>query len=123
MKRIWLAWLPILILVEGFAQNQPAQDPRVNYQVVIQRTTSPIQLDGRLEEPIWQDADVATDFWQKFPQDGVPAELKTEVRFTYDDRFLYISAVCFDPDGYVVQTLKRDSRFFEGDAFGIVLDP
>ncbi|MDG1573442.1 DUF5916 domain-containing protein [Robiginitalea sp. M366] len=98
-------------------------DPRESHQLEIRRASSPIVMDGLLGEAAWDEAAVATEFWQKYPTDGVPAAKRTEVRMTYDDRFLYISAVCYDSGEYVVQTLKRDSRFFDGDAFGVVIDP
>ncbi|WP_088342349.1 DUF5916 domain-containing protein [Robiginitalea sediminis] len=107
-------------LLQG--QSQPG-DMRESHQLRIRRASSPIVMDGLLGEAAWEEADVATDFWQKYPTDGIPAGKKTEVRLTYDDRFLYLSAVCYDTGEYVVQTLKRDSRFFDGDAFALVLDP
>lgn len=100
-----------------------SSDPRESYQLQIKRASSPIVMDGLLGEPAWDEAEVARDFWLKFPRDGERAPKRTEVRMTYDDRFLYVLAVCYGPDEYVVQTLKRDSRFFDGDGFGIVLDP
>lgn len=113
----------MLLFMLGATAQTGTQDPREQYRLTIKRASSPIELDGLLGEQAWTDADVATGFWQKFPTDGVRAGKKTEVRMTYDDRFLYIVAVCYDSDNYVVQTLKRDSRFFDGDAFGVVIDP
>lgn len=111
------------ILTPIFAQNQSDQNLQNNYKISIKRASSAIEIDGELSEQAWQNAEVVSDFWLKFPRDNVKAERKTEVRLTYDDRYLYISAICKDTSHYVVQTLKRDSRFFEGDAFGVVLDP
>lgn len=107
----------------GLSAQSNTEDPRENYQLNIKRASSPIVLDGLLGEPAWDEAEVAKDFWMKYPRDGQRAEKKTEVRMTYDDKYLYIIAVCYGPENYVVQTLKRDSRFFEGDGFGIILDP
>lgn len=118
-----LIGLTLVNLPVVYNQNQPATEPQTQYQLRIKKTTSPIQIDGILSEASWTAADVATDFWVKFPRDDIKANRQTEVRATYDDRYLYISAVCFDTNYYVVQTLKRDTRFFEGDGFGVVLDP
>ena len=41
----------------------------------------------------------------------------------YDDNFLYVAAICYGNDKYVIQTLKRDNTLQTGDAFGIVIDP
>ncbi len=118
--------LLMCLMLTAFVNHLSAQagpDLRDNYQLGIRKASGPVTLDGRLDEQAWKEADVASDFWLKFPRDGVKAEKRTEVRMTYDDRYLYISAVCYDKEGEVVQTLKRDSRFFEGDGFGLVLDP
>ncbi len=82
-----------------------------------------MEIDGRLEDPAWQKAAVAKDFWMAFPIDGEKAPLQTEVRATYDDDFLYISAVCHGTNDYIIQTLKRDIDFWEGDVFAVVIDP
>lgn len=121
--RLLLALLAFLLLPVRTGAQDAGTDPQETNRIRIQRASSPIVLDGLLGEAAWEEADVATDFWQKFPADGVPAPRKTEVRMTYDDRFLYLVAVCYDNGDYIVQTLKRDSRFFDGDAFGLVLDP
>ncbi|MEQ8534372.1 MAG: DUF5916 domain-containing protein, partial [Imperialibacter sp.] len=93
------------------------------YQLRIERAKDPIVLDGELNESTWQTADVATDFWMKFPRDDQKAPRQTEMRAAYDEKFLYISAVCYDTSYYVVQTLKRDIRYFDGDGIAVVLDP
>ncbi|MBI4539199.1 MAG: carbohydrate binding family 9 domain-containing protein [Gemmatimonadetes bacterium] len=84
----------------------------------------PIRIDGRLDEPGWQGVSVISSFVQVKPRAGFPATERTEVRITYDDRSLYISAVCYDsdPHGIVVNTLERDSNTLDTDAFGVALD-
>jgi hypothetical protein len=118
----FLIWWLCVLLTRVSAQQTEA-DLRQVYQLRIRKSSTPVRIDGQLREAAWKEADVATDFWLKFPRDDVKADRTTEVRMTYDDRFLYLSAVCFDTSHYIVQTLKRDSRFFEGDGFGVVLDP
>lgn len=90
----------------------------------IAKASGAIQLDGVPDEAAWQAAEVATDFRQNFPRDSVPAVSRTEVRFTYDDRFFYVSAVCHDTlEGpYVMQSLKRDFSFPVNDGFALFLD-
>ena len=51
-----------------------------------------IDLDGRLDEEIWQRAPAIADFIQKEPTEGAaPTELM-EVRFAYDGSALYVGA-------------------------------
>ncbi|MFM2376279.1 MAG: hypothetical protein RLZZ165_1376, partial [Bacteroidota bacterium] len=91
----------------------------------VHKATSPIVIDGRVEEPDWKTAEVATDFVQQFPYDTAAAISRTDVRVTYSDHFLYISAVCWDDKAgtYIVQSLKRDFSYPVTDAFGVYIDP
>ncbi len=91
----------------------------------IKKANTEIKLDGVLDEADWTSADVADAFQQSYPDDQAAAASKTEVRMTYDDRFLYVGAVCYDEvDGdFVIQSLKRDFSFPITDAFAIFLNP
>lgn len=125
MKKITIipALAGMLLCTSALWAQTAATDPRETYQLHIKKASSPIVLDGLMGEKAWDEAEIARDFWMKYPRDGERAPKRTEVRMTYDDRFLYVVAVCYGPDDYVVQTLKRDNRFFDGDGFGIILDP
>ncbi|WP_282136718.1 carbohydrate binding family 9 domain-containing protein [Seonamhaeicola maritimus] len=94
-----------------------------DYQLQIAKSTDLMEVDGVLEENSWKNADIASDFWMQFPSDNTKAQARTEIRMTYDDKNVYIGVICYDVDKYVVQTLRRDSNFFEGDAIGVVIDP
>ncbi|MFQ5652416.1 MAG: DUF5916 domain-containing protein [bacterium] len=85
---------------------------------------SKIQLDGRLEEGVWQRAPVATEFFQIQPREGESATERTEVRVLYHDQDLFIGVHCFDssPQDIVAQKLQRDSGLDDDDMFGILFD-
>ena len=90
----------------------------------IRRSPGPIQIDGTLDEPAWEAAEVISEFIQQRPRDGYPATERTEVRLLYDDEHLYIGAELYDsdPSGIIIPTLERDPNTRDGDAFGIILD-
>jgi hypothetical protein len=76
------------------------------------RLTSPITLDGKLDEEVWRTAPVATNFRQSQPDEGKPATQKTEVRFAYDDEAIYIAGRMFDTEGgngVRTRLLRRDA--------------
>jgi hypothetical protein len=109
-----------------FVSNVFGYEDRDNqelYQVQISRATDEIRVDGVLDEASWKNAKMASDFWMSFPNDTDRADPKTEVRLTYNDDFLYVSAVCYDDKNYVIQSLKRDVDFWSGDGFAFVIDP
>ena len=99
-----------------------AQDVRM---MRIKKAEGKIILDGDLSETDWQAADLAKNFQQTFPFDSSLAATNTEVMLTYDDKNLYVGAVCYDPiEGkHVIQSLKRDFSFPVSDAFAIFIDP
>ncbi|MFT6027999.1 MAG: hypothetical protein ACI8P5_002277 [Bacteroidia bacterium] len=115
MKRL----LVLLILIPFLASAQDAKNVR------IKKAQGKITLDGILNEADWKSADVAEKFEQTFPFDSSQAETRTDVMLTYDDKNLYIAAICFDEiDGkYVIQSLKRDFSFPVSDAFAVFIDP
>lgn len=121
-NRFYLLIVLVFLYITTYSQTT-GPDPRELNELHIKKATGPIILDGELDEGSWQDAESTGNFWLKYPRDGEPAEKKTQVKAVYDDTYLYIAAVLYDNGGYVVQTLKRDSRFFDGDGFAVVLDP
>lgn len=92
----------------------------------IRRCSGKIILDGSPDDSAWLACDVARDFWQSVPVDTAPAISRTEFRLTYDDDFIYLSAVCYDdqPDKpYIIQSLKRDYSYPVSDGIGVYFDP
>jgi hypothetical protein len=88
------------------------------------RTTTPIIIDGKLDEEAWQAASPATNFIEVQPTHGIPASEQTEVRILYDDVNLYIGAFCYDshPKEIRVNTLQKDFTSNNTDLFAVVLD-
>ena len=90
------------------------------------RATTPVRLDGVLDEEAWSSAPLATGFRQVEPDHGSPARLDTEVRVVFDDEALYIGAFCHDPAGAAgvrVQDLRRDFDNDNNDTLSLAFDP
>ncbi|MDQ6755523.1 MAG: hypothetical protein M3004_01165, partial [Bacteroidota bacterium] len=92
------------------------------YQIHITKTNEPIKIDGELNEPIWKSLGSTSPFWKKFPDDKGRPKRNTEVRITYDDKFLYISFVAYDSGKAFTQTLKRDFGHDANDCVAVILD-
>lgn len=107
--------------------NWPAYGQKINesYRLNITKTYSPITVDGILDEPAWLKAEIATDFFMVTPMDTSYADLRTEVRMTYDDENLYIIAINYRPKNRsnVVESLRRDFSFGRNDNFLVFIDP
>lgn len=119
--------IPVLALIlAGFtASSQTFDNSRYaeEYQLHIKKARNPIKVDGLADESDWTTADIATNFWLKYPRDDERARHRTEVRMTYDEHFLYISSTIYDSMPLIAQSLKRDSRIRESDGLGVMLDP
>jgi len=122
----------VLRLLLLFALTLPFQvsaqrnrtEQQTQYSLRITRTESPITVDGNLDEAAWSKAAEASNFCMKWPRDGGPAPQETTVRCLYDDRYLYVSAICYDTTPKnVIQSLKRDVGYWDSDGFAMVLDP
>jgi hypothetical protein len=83
-----------------------------------------INIDGRLDESSWSQAEPATDFRQQEPNEGEPATEKTEVRLLFDDKNLYVGIHAFDsePSRINSRELVRDATFSNDDTVEIILD-
>lgn len=91
--------------------------------ITARRTTTAPQIDGFLNEPIWQLAPVARDFLQRDPFEGQPAVAPTEIRVLYDNEALYFGCMMFDnePDKIVARLTRRDNEI-ESDVVSIRID-
>ena len=71
------------------------------------RLTTPIKLDGVLDEPVWTTSPAITEFTQRDPHEGAPPRQRTEVRVAYDDDALYVGARCYDtaPDSILARLI------------------
>jgi len=117
----------ILLLISFFynvfSQERNGENFQKNYQLHVKRTTNIINIDGEINELAWQQAQVATSFWQKYPDDKNKAIQQTEVRTLYDDKYLYISFKAYDSGKVFIQSLKRDIGHDGSDGVAVILDP
>ncbi len=120
---ILCAWMVSAIFAQD-DQNFPPPDSPVVIKAV--RVSDGLSIDGRLDERDWDAAAPISDFFRQEPRQGGEIRYATEVRFLYDDKYLYVGAFCKDSvgvKGIRVQDLRRDFSWGENDLFGIALDP
>ena len=84
-----------------------------------------LKVDGKLEEPVWNQAKEITNFVQVEPNQKAPANQKTIFKLLYNSEFLYVAAIMYEPDGKKalrVPNLQRDFDYGESDQIGISID-
>ncbi len=109
----------------NFSPAIQAQKTNAEYRLHIRRTTSPVTIDGKIDEDAWKNTDIAKDFFMVLPEDTGKAEQLSEVRMCYDDKHIYLAATFYNnPVGpYYVESLRRDFSFGKNDNFLIFIDP
>lgn len=86
--------------------------------------SSPVTLDGKLDEPVWRTGLPSTGFVQRQPRNGAPASQRSEVRVAYDANALYVGVRNFDsaPDSIAQQLGRRDADDIYSDWFFVGFD-
>ena len=89
------------------------------------RIESPIEIDGRLDEPVYEEVQAVSGFIQNEPREGDPASERTDVWILYDRDTFYVVARCWEtePDRLVANEMRRDNRnIVQNDQFAFTLD-
>ena len=118
-----IAFLSLLLCVVHLLLS--AQKKNQSFQLHIHPASSPIVIDGVMNEAAWSAADAANDFFMVLPMDTSRAQVKTEVRMSYDNKNLYLIAICYNErkGPYMVESLRRDFSFVKNDNFLLFMDP
>ncbi len=113
--------LTFTILVLLVATLLSAQEKKTTEALYI---STPLTIDGILDEPVYAQAKAAVDFLQIQPYNGKPSFQPTEVRIFYDQTAIYVGAMMYDsaPDSIYNFFSERDN-IGSSDYFGIYFDP
>jgi hypothetical protein len=88
----------------------------------IARASSPIDIDGKRDEPDWESAAPVGDFVFTWWKEGDGERQQTDARMLWDDRYLYVSFHCQDHDIQATRT-ERDSKVFRDDCVEVFASP
>lgn len=102
---------------DGAAGDLVVATPRVE--------SAEIHVDGRLDDPSWQQAAVLESFTQYDPVEGVPASQKTEVLVLVDGGAIYFGVRAYDdaaPTGIRATMAERDEFDRSDDYIRFILD-
>lgn len=113
-----------LLLLASTTLPAQAQNPAfAQKQLKALRITEPIKIDGELNEAIWQQAEIATNFVQNRPTPGPLETHPTEVRILYDDEAIYVGAIMHDvSQDSILRELGRRDDLGNTDFFGVFFD-
>ena len=120
-----LLWTMATISHVAFAQTRQESSVSIeeDLQMTAQYAEEGIELDGILNESIWQEAVSIDKFTQFEPVEGAEATQQTEVRVLYGPNNLYVGAVLFDEEAHLIeQALGRRDDYNRADWFLVSID-
>ena len=115
--------LRYLILFSVLINLNISAQTKSNFEINMIKIDRPIDINGKLDNPLWLLADPIEVNYEIRPGDNTPATERTEVRALYDDENLYFGFRCFDskPEEIRANLSERD-RIFQDDYVIILID-
>ncbi len=85
---------------------------------------TPPVIDGDLCDGVWEEAEIADNFYRVEGSHGVPAELGTKAMVLYDESTLYVGLRCEEPNMEALRETqtRRDSAVWQDDTVQVLLD-
>ena len=90
------------------------------------RLTAPLDIDGTLDEDVYEHVPAISGFIQQEPDEGAAATERTEAWVFYDEAHVYVTARLWDsaPEAqWIANDMRRDSfQIINNDTFQVALD-
>lgn len=107
----------LVVLFTILTATEPISIPRIDTR---------IQIDGKLDEAVWQEAQVRELNFEYLPGDNVTPPVRTEFLVMHNEDTLYLAFRCYDPQPESVRAhlMDRDAltTFVADDHVGVLLD-
>ena len=85
---------------------------------------APPVIDGALSDDVWEQAEIADNFYRAEGAHGVRAELGTKAMVLYDANTLYVGVHCDEPNMKALRETqtRRDAPIWQDDTVQVLLD-
>ena len=120
--------LALLMRIPLFALETNAIDMTIHRNdagkrlYLTQRTPTPPQIDGRLDDFCWLNEGVwSGGYTQQIPAEGAAPSAPTAVKILYDDHNIYVAIRAFDDPTLIDRNRGRRDQF-SGDTLGVCFD-
>ena len=121
MKRFFHTIFLIIFSINFHSQSQNVTQKSFE---AVRINSEEINLDGKLDEPFWNNITGIKDFLMQEPIEGGEPTENTVIKIAYDQNYLYIGAILYDsnPDGIKSFKMRKDSPLNTDDRFMWILD-
>jgi len=124
MKKILILLLSILSYSSFAFDADTLQVKNSDVQIKAIKLTESIELDGKLDEAVWNIGGGFENLIQRDPKEGVELTERTVIKIAYDNNALYLGASMYDTslDSIIARLARRD-EWVSSDHITIFLDP
>ncbi|HMQ46558.1 MAG TPA: carbohydrate-binding family 9-like protein [Saprospiraceae bacterium] len=91
-------------------------------QYVCHRTDLPIDIDGKMDDPAWENADWTADFVDIEGHLKPKPSYRTRAKMLWDSQYFYFAAILEEPQLWATLQ-ERDAVMYQNDDFEIFIDP
>ena len=127
LRKILAIWFCVFLFSASNAQEVVIgenTDGRVTVRAT--RFEGEINIDGELDESIYETIAPISDFIQNIPTEGAPASERTEVWVFYNDDAIYVTAKNYESvpeEDWVANEMRRDTfQLRTNDSLSVMLD-
>ena len=122
--KIYFLIIPLLLCASHVVKAKSGtkkEIPQKVYTTNLLKGNAP-DIDGRGEDPVWQQVQWSGDFIQREPNEDSAPTQKTAFKILYDENNVYVLIRAFDtqPDKIVTRMARRDDQ--QGDFVSIYFD-
>jgi len=121
---LWM--IESFLAMAAFGQSESTFPiPRIKFEpkhYVCYRTPSSIDIDGKITEASWADAQWTDDFVDIEGPSRPGPRFRTRAKMVWDDNFFYVAAELEEPHVWATLT-QRDAVIFQDNDFEIFIDP
>ncbi|MFV2074081.1 MAG: hypothetical protein ACC742_15725, partial [Thermoanaerobaculales bacterium] len=118
-----IGFIPCLSLLVGVAPVIAQEAPGAVNPLEVPRVSSPVEIDGTIDEAAWADALQMELRYEVRPGENIEPPVRTVVFLAYDDSRVLVAFRAFDPSPERIRARFRDrDRAWQDDWVGIVLD-
>ncbi len=103
----------IFFLSDGYSQES----------IKAVRVETAPSIDGHVVEPVWEEAYMVDEFYQREPDEGAPVSEKTQFFTCYNEHYIFFAVKCWDnPNDITAKEMARDVSLGNDDRIQIILD-
>lgn len=120
-----LVMMTIAPAVPAPAQEAPQSIQGSDIRMEVRRASTPIVVDGRLDDPAWKEAAVYEEyFFQHEPLDRAPSSEKTRLMVMQDEDTIYFGIQAYDsePDKLFASAMRQDKDIWNDDVVELLID-